>query len=154
MQTVILVGGLATRLRPLTETLPKAMLPVCGRPFLEYQIDLLRKSGMTKILLCVGYRGEEIEKHFGDGSRFGVRLSYSWEREMLLGTGGALRNAAPQLEDEFLVLYGDSFLMLDYPLSLRRHGPKARGRDSQYRQAAAGLSPSGAGSSDAFLGRP
>ncbi len=114
MQIVILVGGLATRLRPLTETLPKAMLPVCGRPFLEHQIDLLRKSGMTQILLCVGYRGEDIEKHFGDGSRFGVRLSYSWEREMLLGTGGALRSAAPLLEDEFLVLYGDSFLMLDY----------------------------------------
>jgi N-acetyl-alpha-D-muramate 1-phosphate uridylyltransferase len=114
LQAVILAGGLATRLRPLTETVPKSMLLVAGKPFLEHQIALLRKSAVHNIVLCVGYLSEMIQDYFGDGSRFGVTITYSRETETLLGTGGALRNAAPFLEEEFLVTYGDSYLMLDY----------------------------------------
>lgn len=114
MQAVILAGGLATRLRPLTEALPKSMIPVCGKPFLEYQIELLHKSGACDIVLCVGYLSETIRTYFDDGSRFGVRLRYSREAPALLGTGGALRHALPMLDERFLVMYGDSYLMIDY----------------------------------------
>ena len=119
MQAVILAGGLATRLRPLTETVPKSMLLVAGKPFLEHQIALLRKSAVHDIVLCVGYLSEMIQDYFGDGSRFGVTITYSRETETLLGTGGALRNAAPFLRNDFLVTYGDSYLMLDYDHVIR-----------------------------------
>ena len=114
MQAVILAGGLATRLRPLTETVPKSMILVCGRPFLEYQIELLRKSGVRDIVLCVGHLSEMIRNYFGDGCHSGVRICYSREGRKLLGTGGALRQALPLLNDHFLVMYGDSYLVVDY----------------------------------------
>ncbi len=114
MQAVILAGGLATRLRPLTEALPKSMIAICGKPFLEYQIELLYQSGVRDIVLCVGYLAEAIRSYFDDGSRFGVRLRYSREGNELLGTGGALRRALPLLDERFLVMYGDSYLMIDY----------------------------------------
>lgn len=114
MQMVILAGGLATRLRPLTEKIPKSMLQIHGKPFLQYQIELLKKNGVMDILLCIGYLGNQIRKYFGDGKRFGVSISYSEEGNKLLGTGGALKNAKPMLGDEFFVMYGDSYLMLDY----------------------------------------
>ena len=114
MQVVILAGGAATRLRPLTETVPKSMLPVSGKPFLEHQIALLRSHGISNIVLCVGYLAHMIMDYFEDGSKFGVRLVYSQEGELLLGTGGAVRNAAPLLEEDFAVTYGDSYLMIDY----------------------------------------
>jgi NDP-sugar pyrophosphorylase family protein len=114
MQVAILAGGLATRLRPLTETIPKSMVMVQGRPFLEYQLEFLKKGGITDVLLCVGFLGEQIESHFGDGSRFGVTITYSKEEGGLLGTAGALRNAFDQLDDVFYVMYGDSYLFLDF----------------------------------------
>jgi len=114
MQMVILAGGLGTRLRPLTERLPKCMLPVNGKPFLEHQLELFRRRGIRDIVLCVGYLGEEILGYFGAGHRYGVHLSYSWERDGLLGTAGALKNAEPLLDQDFFVTYGDSYLLLDY----------------------------------------
>lgn len=90
------------------------MLPVSGKPFLEHQISLLRSHGITDIVLCVGYLAHMIADFFGDGSKFGVRLAYSQEGEPLLGTGGAVRKAAPLLKEEFVVTYGDSYLMIDY----------------------------------------
>ena len=114
MQAVILAGGLATRLRPLTAHVPKAMLPIAGKPFLEHQMDLLRRCGIRDIVLCVGYLAGEIERYFGDGANFGVQLAYSRESGRLLGTGGALRRAKPLLAQDFVVLYGDSYLPLDY----------------------------------------
>lgn len=113
MQAVILAGGLGTRLRPLTESVPKPMVPVAGRPYLEHQIELLRRQGIEDVVLLTGYLGEQIEKHFGDGWKHGVRIRYSREREPL-GTGGALVNAMPLLQDRFLVLNGDSYLPADY----------------------------------------
>jgi NDP-sugar pyrophosphorylase family protein len=110
----ILAGGLATRLRPVTEKIPKALITVAGEPFLAHQLRLLQKSGLRKVVLCVGYRGEMIEEEFGDGAKFGVELSYSYDGPELLGTGGALKKALPKLGEKFLVLYGDSYLPIDY----------------------------------------
>lgn len=114
MQMVILAGGLGTRLRPLTQTVPKCLVPVNGKPFLEHQLSLIRSRGIRDIVLCVGHLGEAVADHFGDGHRFGVHVAYAWERDGLLGTAGALKNAEPLLEPEFFVTYGDSYLLLDY----------------------------------------
>ncbi|HWR51309.1 MAG TPA: nucleotidyltransferase family protein [Bryobacteraceae bacterium] len=113
MQAVILAGGLGTRLLPLTESVPKPMVPVAGRPYLEHQIELLRQQGIDDVLLLTGYLGEQIQRHFADGWKHGVRIRYSREREPL-GTGGALLLAMPLLQDSFLVLNGDSYLPADY----------------------------------------
>ena len=117
---VILAGGLGTRLRPLTNRLPKCQVPVEGRPFLEHQLELLSRRGVRDIVLCVGYLGEVVLGHFGDGHRFGVNIVYAWERDGLLGTAGALKNATPLLDSEFFVSYGDSYLLLDYRDIMRR----------------------------------
>ncbi|MGD8374572.1 MAG: sugar phosphate nucleotidyltransferase [Acidobacteriota bacterium] len=113
MQIVILAGGLGTRLRPLTESVPKPLVPVDGVPFLERQIRFLAGQGFRDFLLLTGYRGEQIRMHLGDGSRLGVRLGYSHE-EHPLGTGGALRQALGRLGERFLLVYGDSFLAEDH----------------------------------------
>ena len=120
MQAVILAGGLATRLRPLSEKNPKSMVLVNKKPFLEYQLDLFKRSGVFDVLLCVGHLGDSIEGYFGDGKKFGVNLTYSRERKRLLGTAGALKNAEKLLEKEFFLIYGDSYLPMDYrkPLEL------------------------------------
>lgn len=112
-QCLILAGGLATRLRPITESIPKAMVPVEGKPFVEYQIELLKRIGIKNIILCIGYKGEMIKDHFKDGSSLGVKIKYSQE-ESLLGTGGAIRNAINLLDDKFITLYGDAYLNVDY----------------------------------------
>jgi NDP-sugar pyrophosphorylase family protein len=115
----ILAGGLATRLRPVTEKIPKALIRVAGQPFLAHQLRLLSRAGLQKVVLCVGYRGEMIEEEFSDGSSFGVKMSYSYDGPELLGTGGAVKNALPLLGQQFLVLYGDSYLPIDYAEPVR-----------------------------------
>ena len=110
----ILAGGLATRLRPITETIPKALVPVAGEPFLAHQLRLLVSRGIRKVVLCVGYRGDMIEAEFRDGTGHGVKLEYSFDGPQLLGTGGALKRALPKLGHQFFVLYGDSYLPIDY----------------------------------------
>jgi len=110
----ILAGGRATRLWPVTEKIPKALLEVAGQPFLAHQLRLLQSAGIRKAVLCLGYRGEMIEQEFGNGSRLGVELHYSFDGPELLGTGGAIRKALPLLDQRFLVLYGDSYLPIDY----------------------------------------
>jgi NDP-sugar pyrophosphorylase family protein len=114
MQMVILAGGLATRIRPLTLHLPKSMLQIKGRPFLEYQLELLKEYEIKDILICVGYKGELIKDHFGDGKKFGVNLSYSFDGDKLLGTAGALKKAYKLLGENFFLMYGDSYLPYDY----------------------------------------
>jgi NDP-sugar pyrophosphorylase family protein len=114
LPVAILAGGLATRLRPLTERIPKVLLPVAGKPFLAHQLELLRAQGISRVVLCVGYLGEMIEREFGDGRQWGVRLDYSFDGPALLGTGGALQKALPLLGDRFFVLYGDSYLPIDF----------------------------------------
>jgi N-acetyl-alpha-D-muramate 1-phosphate uridylyltransferase len=110
----ILAGGLATRLRPATETIPKALIEINGEPFLAHQLRLLNRSGIERAVLCIGHRGEQIQQYAGNGSRFGVHLDYSCDGSRLLGTAGALRQALTMLGDSFFVLYGDSYLPCDY----------------------------------------
>jgi N-acetyl-alpha-D-muramate 1-phosphate uridylyltransferase len=110
----ILAGGLATRMRPVTERIPKSMIEVAGRPFIEHQLARLQAENVKNVVLCVGHLGEMIEAHIGDGGRFGLSVSYSFDGERLLGTGGALRRALPLLGNEFFVLYGDSYLDIAY----------------------------------------
>ena len=110
----ILAGGLATRLRPITEKIPKSLVQVAGKPFLTHQLELLQSRGIRRAVLCLGHLGEMIQSEFGDGSAFGVRLDYSFDGPKLLGTGGALKRALPLLGDEFFVLYGDSYLPIEY----------------------------------------
>jgi len=113
MQAVILAGGKGTRLLPLTLNVPKPMVPVREKPFLEYQLRLLKRQGFVDIVLCVGYLAEMVKEHFGDGAKFGVNIAYSVE-DALLGTAGALRLAHGRLADEFLLLNGDTYLDIPY----------------------------------------
>ncbi len=117
MQVAILAGGLATRLGALTRNQPKSMVEVDGKPFLEYQLELLKGNAIKDVVLCIGHMGEQIEMHFGDGSRYGVNIKYSVE-DKLLGTAGALKRAEGLLDDVFFTLYGDSYLFLDFSLCM------------------------------------
>jgi NDP-sugar pyrophosphorylase family protein len=114
LPVAILAGGLATRLRPITETIPKILVEVAGRPFGEHQIEILRAHGITRIVLCVGYLGEMVQAALGGGSKWDIELHYSFDGEKLLGTGGALRRALPLLSEAFFVMYGDSYLECPY----------------------------------------
>lgn len=114
MPVIILAGGLATRLRPLTERIPKALIDIAGRPFLWHQLELLKSHGIRRVVLAVGYLGERIQDQFGDGSELGISLDYSFDGPTLLGTAGAIRKALPLLPERFFVLYGDSYLPCDY----------------------------------------
>ncbi|HEY1786892.1 MAG TPA: nucleotidyltransferase family protein [Verrucomicrobiae bacterium] len=109
----ILAGGLATRLRPITEKIPKSLVPIAGKPFLAHQLELLHSRGIRRAVLCVGHLGEMIERDFGSGSNYGMELKYSFDGPKLLGTGGAIKQALPMLGSEFFVLYGDSYLPVD-----------------------------------------
>lgn len=114
LPVAILAGGLAKRLRPITETIPKALVEVAGRPFIEWQLDYLYRQDIKHVVLCLGYLGEQIEALIGDGTRFGLRIDYSYDGDHLLGTGGALRKALPMLGGAFFVYYGDSYLPIRF----------------------------------------
>ncbi len=111
---MILAGGLGTRLRPLTENIPKPMVQVAGKPFLDYELRFLLKNGFQKFLICAGYKSKVIEDYFHGGDALKISISYSKEPDQLLGAAGALKNATSLLEPEFMVTYGDSFLRMDY----------------------------------------
>ncbi len=110
----VLAGGLATRLRPITEKIPKALVDVAGQPFVFRQLDYMRQQGISRVVLCLGYLGEQVEAVVGDGSAFDLDVRYSWDGPRLLGTGGALRQALPLLGEQFFVFYGDSYLPIDF----------------------------------------
>ena len=114
LPVAILAGGLATRLRPITVTIPKALVEVAGQSFIRRQLDYLRAQGVSRVVLCVGFLGEQIEAVIGDGSLCGLSVAYSQDWPMLMGTGGALKQALPLLDSEFMVLYGDSYLPVDF----------------------------------------
>ena len=121
LPVVILAGGLATRLGPLTKQIPKSLIDVAGKPFAVHQIELLQKHGFNRIVFCVGYLGKQIQAALGDGSRWGVDLKFVFDElnvpgspTQLSGTGGAIKHALPLLGEAFLVLYGDTYLLCDY----------------------------------------
>jgi N-acetyl-alpha-D-muramate 1-phosphate uridylyltransferase len=113
-RVAILAGGRATRLRPLTDSMPKSLVVVAGKPFLTHQLELLNRQGIRHVVLCVGHFGELIQRQFGDGTGVGIRIDYSFDGPTLLGTGGAIKRALPLLGENFLVLYGDSYLLTSY----------------------------------------
>lgn len=110
----ILAGGLATRIRPLTAQTPKALLLLNGKPFLFHQLKLLREQNIRRVILCVGFLGEQIQAYAGDGSGFGIQIDYCFDGPTLLGTAGALKRALPWLGESFFVLNGDSYLPCDF----------------------------------------
>lgn len=114
LTVALLAGGLATRLRPVTERIPKSLVEVNGEPFVAHQLRLLRANGISRAVLCVGFLGEMVRDAIGDGREFGVKVEYSFDGDKLLGTAGAVRQALSLLGESFLVLYGDSYLVCDY----------------------------------------
>lgn len=122
----ILAGGLATRLRPTTETIPKALVEIAGEPFLAHQLRLLRAAGYGRVVLLVGYLGEKVRDFAGDGSAFGLRVDYAFDGPRLLGTGGAIAHALPLLGERFSVIYGDSYLPCDYAAAERAFAESGR----------------------------
>lgn len=110
----ILAGGLATRLRPLTEEIPKALIDIGGQPFIAHQLKLLKSRGLEKVVICAGFLGEMIQGLIGDGQNYHLQVQYSFDREPLLGTGGSVKKALPLLGSAFFVLYGDAYLPCDY----------------------------------------
>lgn len=114
---MILSGGLATRLRPMTEILPKSMIVINEEPFVAHQLRLLRSKGIQKVILCVGYLSDAIIQFIGDGNKFGLDVRYSHDGDQLLGTGGAVKKALSLLQphEDFFLIYGDSYLNCDYP---------------------------------------
>ena len=114
LPVAILAGGLGTRLYPLTERIPKALVEINGEPFLAHQLRLLRARGIERVVMCIGQHGERIREYAGDGARFGLAIDYSPDGPTLLGTAGAVRQALPLLGDAFFIVYGDSYLPCSY----------------------------------------
>lgn len=114
LPVAILCGGLASRLYPITETIPKALIKVSGQPFISHQLTYLHQQGIKKVILCIGNLGEILKSYVGDGSRFGLKILYSSDENKLLGTGGAIKKALPILGNEFFILYGDTFLPINF----------------------------------------
>lgn len=110
----ILAGGLAKRLNPITQSIPKAMIEVSGKPFILHQLLHLRKQKIKKIVLCIGHLGDIIKSTIGDGSKLDLDISYSTDGDNLLGTGGAIKKALPLLGENFFVLYGDTYLPIRF----------------------------------------
>jgi len=111
---IILAGGLATRLHPITEKIPKALVEVGGLPFIAHQLNLLKSHGIRFVVISTWYKGEMIRDFVGDGSRFGMEVRYTFDGENPLGTGGAIRKSLPLFKEPFFVLYGDSYLPCNY----------------------------------------
>jgi NDP-sugar pyrophosphorylase family protein len=114
LPVAILAGGLATRLRPITTTIPKALVEIDGTPFAELQADLLKRQHVSRVIWLVGYLGEQIEATLGDGRRWAMQFEYLYDGPKLLGTGGAIKRALARLGEAFFVMYGDSYLECDF----------------------------------------
>ena len=110
---IILAGGLGTRLRPLTNETPKPLLPIKGLPMIEHMIKSMKQYGINNIILSIGYKAEQIQEYFGDGSKWSINISYSIENEPL-GTGGAIKKAALELQKPFFLAWGDNLMNIDY----------------------------------------
>lgn len=110
----LIAGGKATRLKPVSESIPKSLIEINGRPFISYQLALLKSRGIHNVIICAGYLGNKIKNYLGDGNKSGINLKYSFDGGQLLGTGGAVMNAFSLLPDKFWVMYGDSYLDTDF----------------------------------------
>lgn len=120
MKAIILAGGLGTRLRPLTNETPKPLLLIDGKPIIEHAVDNFKKYGITDIILSIGYKADKIKDYFGDGSKFGVNISYCIEDEPL-GTGGAIKKATKDIHETFLTINGDNLADFDWKEIIELH---------------------------------
>lgn len=120
LTAVVLAGGEGTRLRPLTNDLPKPVLPVANRPFFEYMLDHLREAGVTRVIMALGYHAEPLIESFGDGSAYGLQIDYEVEQKPL-GTSGAVRALLPELKETFIVLNGDCVTEIDIAAMVDQH---------------------------------
>jgi len=114
LPVIVLCGGLAKRMRPLTNDRPKSLIPINGEPFIFHQLRLLKRQGIMDVVLCVGFLGEQIEAAVGNGEACGVNVRYVYEGDQLLGTGGAVINVGEQLPAQFFMMYGDSYLTCNF----------------------------------------
>jgi N-acetyl-alpha-D-muramate 1-phosphate uridylyltransferase len=126
LPVVILAGGLATRLYPATLKIPKSLIEIDGYPFIHHQLMLIKEKGITDVILCVGRFGEMIETYVGDGSRYGLAVTYSYDGDVLLGTGGAIKKATLAFRCPFLIQYGDSYLDIDLKPVIQRYHTEKR----------------------------
>ena len=117
---LILAGGLASRIKNITKTIPKSMIEIAGKPFIVHQLKYIKSQGINNVVICNGYLGKVIENYIGDGKKFKLNVNYSYDGEILLGTGGAIKKALHMLPQEFYVLYGDSFLPIKFE-SIRKY---------------------------------
>ena len=115
MKIVIIMGGLATRMKPFTQNIPKCMIDVQGKPLILHQIEFFRNQGFKDYIFCIAHLGEKVREFFGDGQQFGLHIEYSEERDDLRGTAGCVKLAEPLLSDEedFIVYYGDCLIGMD-----------------------------------------
>ncbi len=120
MKAIIMAGGKGTRLRPLTDLIPKPMVPLIDKPVLAYTLNLLKENGITDVAVTLGYLPEKVTDYFGDGSDFGVKLTYFYE-EQPLGTAGGVKNARQFVDDDFLVLSGDAYTEIDLKKAVQFH---------------------------------
>ncbi len=120
MKAIILAGGLGTRLRPLTDNTPKPLLPVKGKPIIEHAILNFKKHGIEEIILSIGYKADTIKEYFGDGSKWGVKISYCIE-DQPLGTGGALKMASAGISETFVAINGDNLADFDWTAAIETH---------------------------------
>lgn len=115
---VILAGGIATRLKPMSEKIAKSMTEIAGKPFIHHQLELIKKNGIENVVICTGFLGNQIENYIKDGSNYELKVKYSYDGDKLLGTGGAVKKSLPLLEDIFFIIYGDSYLDIEYKPAL------------------------------------
>ncbi len=120
MKVLILAGGQGTRLGQLGEQITKPMIRIDGRPVLEYQIELLKKFGFADITLIVGHLQDQIQDHFGNGAKWGVKINY-WDKNQLVGTAGRIKDMENQLREDFFVIYGDLLFNVDLAKMLQAH---------------------------------
>lgn len=130
---LILAGGKATRLGEVAKTIPKALVPLAGRPFLDHQFAELHAQGVREVVMCLGHFADQIRAYAGDGARFGLRVRYSDDGPAPLGTGGAVRRALPLLPERCFVLYGDSLLDVSYAAVLAAQPSGALGTMTVFR---------------------
>jgi len=131
---VLLAGGLATRLKPVTETIPKSMIEVAGKPFIEHQLSLIKKNSISNVIICAGKFGEMIKEFTEKRNSFGLNIKYSFDGSKLLGTGGAIKKALEYTGENFFVMYGDSYLTEDFSeIGKYYSSQKAKGLMTVYR---------------------
>lgn len=114
LTVVIIAGGLATRLHPITEDIPKSLVEVAGKPFIEWQLEHLKDQGIENVMVCLGHLGKMVIEFISSKNNFGLNINFSEDGPNLLGTGGSIKNALDYLDKEFFVLYGDSYLPIDF----------------------------------------